>query len=64
MIYSANQNTSEQSSSNNPSIIKSVRSAWKKAKFRHWRKTMDLENSKKECQETQEESSDSKINGK
>jgi len=58
-----NQNTSEQSSSNNPSIIKSVRSAWKKAKFRHWRKTMDLENSKKECQETQEESSDSKING-
>merc|ERR1719507_1640416 len=48
---------SEQSSSNNPSIIKSVRSAWKKAKFRHWGRTMDLENSKKECQETQEENS-------
>jgi len=48
---------SEQSSSNNPSIIKSVRSAWKKAKFRHWRRTMDLENSKKECQETLEENS-------
>jgi len=46
--------TSDQPSSSNPSIIKSVRSAWKKAKFRHWRRTMDLENSKTECQETQE----------
>jgi len=50
-------------STNNPSIIKSVRTAWKKAKFRHWRRTMDLDNLKKECQETQEEDSEeSKIN--
>ena len=56
--------TSDQPSSSNPSIIKSVRSAWKKAKFRHWRRTMDLENSKTECQETQEANFDkSKANG-
>lgn len=39
-------------SSFNP-IVKSVRSAWKKAKFRprRWRRTMDLDQARKDCQE-------------
>merc|ERR1711971_1002699 len=53
-----NANTEESQPSNsdcssfNP-IVKSVRSAWKKAKFRprRWRRTMDLDQARKDCQE-------------
>merc|ERR1711971_1387459 len=53
-----NANTEESQPSNsdcssfNP-IVKSVRSVWKKAKFRprRWRRTMDLDQARKDCQE-------------
>merc|ERR1711963_761308 len=46
------------SSSNNP-IVKSVRSVLKKAKFRprRWRRTMDLDQARKECQDMESDES-------
>ena len=67
-ILSIQANTEESQPSNsdcssfNP-IVKSVRSAWKKAKFRprRWRRTMDLDQARKDCQEI--DSDESKTHG-